>query len=279
MTIALSNSPRSRQIFGVTRGPSTNVLRDGGGVTAWDVRVARSAALYTLLAFSLALLVTSATDEGGVALSERIGRTLPTLPLDAGFGAWLALRSRRGRGELRALAATGRAPARAALAAAVGAALLALATTAIATSSAESAVAAFFPSARATIRAHHDGQSFVEDASGARIDPASGTITLPAASAEAARAPTASALGPRGARPVTQAVLALASLAFALLGARGVASRRDLIAIAATVATSVVAFHAAAAGRIGAGWSVFPTLGLIVFAVLRYGDAAWPPEV
>src|SRR5208282_3568894 len=73
----------------------------------------------------LAWLVTAATDEGGVAWSERAARTLPLAPACAALGTWLGQARGWARGEGRALAALGRSPLASSLPAVVGGAAVA----------------------------------------------------------------------------------------------------------------------------------------------------------
>jgi hypothetical protein len=76
-----------------------------------------------LAAAAIAVLVEAVTDEG-VTWMVRLARALPALPLASAAGAAMAIRVLHTRGEVRALEALGRPPARSGLAAAVGATLV-----------------------------------------------------------------------------------------------------------------------------------------------------------
>lgn len=79
----------------------------------------------------VALVLSAATDEGGLDWATRLSRTAPALPVASALGAWLALAPERTRRELVALEALGRSRAWARGAAALGAAIPSLAISAL----------------------------------------------------------------------------------------------------------------------------------------------------
>ncbi len=254
-------------LFARPRHPTAHVV-------SWDARVARAAAGATLVAFLVAIVVTGATDEGGVPWLERLARTLAALPLCSAFGAWVALVGRRGRGELRALAALGRSPARAGLPAALGSLVVAAALTVTVVTSRAFDVSAFFPSSRAPSALRWDGGAFVDDAAGVRVLP-SGVIErgAPPAAAEGREPPAVTA------RPAARAVVAVACLlacaALALFGARAAATAREVLAVLAAVTATIATFHWVAASRLPKATCVIAPIGLFVFAAFRYGVEPW----
>jgi hypothetical protein len=250
----------------------------------WDIRVARTAAFAVLLAFAFALLVTAATDEGGVAWAVRIARSLGALPACAGFAAWIGLRNRRGRGELRALATLGHGATRAGLPAVAGACLVATVLTAAVTAAPSFDVDTFFPvmaHGQAPPHAHVEwqGSAFVDTERGVRILP-NGSIertTAPGSGSDAGAAKP----GRAGARATIAIVSLLMSASLALFFARAgvrdraAVRRRDLAAMATAAGATIVLFHFAAIGRAPLAASVFPAIALSAFAVRRYRAESW----
>lgn len=244
-------------------------------IVAWDRKVALSAGLATLLGFALALLVTAGTDEGGVTWAERASRALGALPLAAGFATWLALEARRARGELTALAALGRSPRRCGVAALVGALFAAVTLTTVVTSRASFDNAVFFPTVRtSTTHFAFRNDAFVDDAAGLRVG-RDGSMSLDVPSAPVADATAIPNVVRRSETIAVIAMVLLASLAFALIGARGRPNTRDFLAVAFTVAASIAVLHGVAVHRLPLVVAVFPEMALIVYAALRYGERAW----
>ncbi|HEY1691083.1 MAG TPA: hypothetical protein VGG39_02920 [Polyangiaceae bacterium] len=239
-----------------------------GFATPWDTRLFARAAAAAVVALALAWLVTTATDEGGVAWGERAGRTLPLAPLCAAVGAWAALAPVRARGEVVALEALGRSTAQIAAAAVCGAAAVAvLAAAAIAGLHAVD-VAGFFPTATHASRwAWVDG-AFVDAAHGIRVGADGAAVTVAVA---VDRAPSGI---PRFGRASAAVVTALAGLALPLLLGRTLLDRARawpvVAASAAAIAASVLAFQASAAERLPALAAVLPAAALLAFAVRRY---------
>ncbi len=159
--------------------------------TAWDRRTALGSAALSAALFAVALLLSAATDEGGVAWSERLVRALPVAPLASALATLLTLRTLQRRGELLALFGLGAAPWRAAAPVVVGAAIPALALVVLALASSHADVHAFFPRV-AVDGLVWDGERFVDlsrgvqvlqDGSLVRVDKldAPATVGLPAA--------------------------------------------------------------------------------------------------
>jgi hypothetical protein len=189
--------------------------------TAWDGTTARRTFSFALAALALALLVTAASDEGGVSLAGRFARTLPAAPLLAAAATGLVAQRSRARGEWRALASLGIAPWTIARGAVVGATLFAL-LCALLTCVLPGAATAFFP--RAAFAAHFapqlgaGGYGFVDPASGWTVLPGGGLLR--GASATAA---DVIASVPPGASLSAAAVLVAAGLGMSLLVAAALA--------------------------------------------------------
>jgi hypothetical protein len=236
-------------------------------MNAWDARLAARTFALIALAFLAALLLTAATDEGGVAWIERIARTLPALPLAGAAGAWLATAPLRTRGDLRALASIGRNPwqiARPAVAASVLAHVLAAA---LAVSSALAA-GTFFPRAAAKPPLAFRGGDWVDEGRGIRIL-ADGAMTGAPIRAAAVRAP----IPPFGGFAVGCVLLLWGSALpmWALLLVEDSRARRiGLGYAAATSAGTIVCFHAAAVGALPAILAVIPSGALLAGAAVRY---------
>ena len=56
--------------------------------TRWDALLFARAVGMALVALGVALLVTAATDEGGVSWLGRAARTIPLAPVCSALGAW-----------------------------------------------------------------------------------------------------------------------------------------------------------------------------------------------
>lgn len=240
------------------------------------------AAAAAALALGLALLVTAATDEGGVAWGERLSRTLSLCPVCAAIGVWASLGPARARGETLALAALGRSNAQAGGAAVLGGSGLALAA-ALAMGASSMSVAAFFPRPGAADVWTWDGDSFVDRAHGLRV----GVDGAPAAGTREDNAEPPP-VPPHG-RLAAALSVALAGPAFAMMMAHALLVRRPgaakggwlhpgrwggaLGASVACLAASLVLFQAAAARLVPAMWGLGPSIGLLAFAAWRYRAA------
>ena len=187
-------------------------------VTAWDRSTAARTFALALSAFVVALLVTAASDEGGVSWPARLARTLPAAPLLSAAATALVAQRARARGEWRALASVGAAPFVIARGTVTGALFFAL-VAAVATALLPGAAAAFFP--RAPFGAHFVPRFTAETR--AFLDPASGWSVLPdgALVREAARlpatGPSSSLTYPAGASVSAALTLAAAGLGLSLL--------------------------------------------------------------
>ncbi len=214
--------------------------------------------------------VSAATDEGGVPLTERLGRVLPLAPVAAALAALLVTRRLRQKGEERALASLGQAPAQLAVVCALAAmALPALAATALAAGRAE--VRGFYPTPPAAPVFREGAMGFVSDELG--IEVRAGGELVPTAQ----RAPEA-ARSPAYARLAASTATLLAGLALALAAARPRASptlAAVLPSLLAVVVTLLL-FQLAAAGRISALFAGAPPLALLTFEVFAYRASAWP---
>jgi hypothetical protein len=137
-------------------------------VTAWDRRTALGAAGLTAVSFLVALLLSAATDEGGVAWRERIVRALPVVPLASALATVITLRTLQRRGELVALFGVGIPPWRAAAPVVLGAAVPALVLVVLALASGKADVHAFFP--RVSVDGLvWDGERFVDVTRGVQV--------------------------------------------------------------------------------------------------------------
>lgn len=245
-------------------------------LTPWDIRAARRALGATLLALAVVWLVTAASDEGGLTLGARAGRTLPLAPVCSAIGVALVLGGGRVRHEVRALEALGRSPASIGRAAALGAALPSVVIALVIAASPRVDVAPFYPrAARGEVFVATDA-GFESPTLGVRVDDDGEATLLDAAH------PLGDADLPRGARTAAALATATAGLALALVAAWG-APRRSLLgararrrlrarlvseALGCALAT-LVAFQAAASGRAPAALAIAPPLALLGVALLR----------
>jgi hypothetical protein len=252
-------------------------------LTPWDCRLFGRAALSSALVLGIVLLVTATTDEGGIAWTERVSRTLPLAPACAAVGAWATLGPARARGETLALQALGRSPGEVAAAAALGAALVALVAGAALAWTPAVDVGAFFPRAvRASTWVWNQG-GFEDRARGLRIG-ADGAPLLVSWSG----VPPSAAVPAYG-RAAAGLAIAMAGLALPLLvahailvggdrgGARGGREwRRNLagaVRAGCALTLAVVIFQAAAAERLPALTGVLPSVALLADALWRYRAA------
>jgi hypothetical protein len=249
-----------------------------GSWTAWDTQVFGRAAAAAAATLLLTWLVTAATDEGGVAWGERVGRTLPLAPLCAALGVSAALAPVRWRGEAGALAALGRSRVQIALGAVAGGALVALVAALFIALVRRVDVAGFYPTATHASAWRWDGAAFVDGVSGLRVAADGMPTHVPVESGAAVASLPAFA---RGAAALTTA---LAGLALPMLVAHALLSkapdrpfdRNDAWVAAsaiASMAASVVLFQSAAAHQLPALAAAAPALALLAFAVQRYRAA------
>jgi hypothetical protein len=242
--------------------------------TAWDARLFGRSAGLAAASFALGWLVTAATDEGGVAWAERLGRTLPLAPLCAALGASMALGPVRSRGEARALEALGRARIEIVAGAVAGAAAVALVAAALLGLVRAVDVAGFFPTATRASAWRWDGGAFVDAVHGLRVLPGGSPEWTPTG------AGSSSSL-PGRARAAASMTTAIAGVALPLLAAHALVGRapgrrldrQDALAVFAAVtavAASVIVFQAAAARRLPALLGVAPVLALLAYAIQRY---------
>ena len=249
-------------------------------VTSWDRRSAVRAATIAALAFLIVCLMTAATDEGGLGIGVRVGRSLPFSPVCGAFGTWLALSRRRMRGELLALEGLGRSPQINALGAVVGGAAIAVAASFFVAVVPFVDVAGFYPES-ASVSAHSEttrfeGGSFVDHRRGLRFanDGSFEKVTEPAP------LPIEQASTPPSRRGAAAVAIALAGVALPLLIAslRRAIRSRVIAALAVLVPLTVLLFHAVAAQKAGAFVVILPPLGLLSLAAWSYRRWAWETE-
>lgn len=245
---------------------------DAWVLTPYDRQMARRSLGLAMLAFAVGFLLSVATDEGHLTWSVKLGRALPVAPVAGAAGAWLSRLRGGARHEDVALAALGRAPWQMCAAAALGGASVALlAALAIALLPSVD-MSGFFPALpRASTYRFEDG-GFVDAAHGVMVhlDGSLGTL--------AARPDLAPATPwPAGARAVASLTTLVAGVALGLAGARVDRRtwRRLGLLVAGGLTASVMAFQAAAAGRIPPGWAVVPSILLLAAVAFRYRDGAW----
>lgn len=241
-------------------------LRVPTAALAYAGALARRALLGQVVLFAVALAVSAATDEGGVALGERLARTLPLAPLTSAIAGLLVVLQARRRGEERALAALGLAPATLALwVSVVASATPCAAGLAIAAGAVD--VAGFYPSPPTAPAFVDDGVVFSSAELGVAVD-GDGELRPLAAPARGG--------GARALPPNARAVAAIGSvvsgLALALSTTRARGGR--VLAVAApslfTAVASLLAFQLAAAGRIPTALAAAPMLGLLAREVVAY---------
>jgi hypothetical protein len=258
--------------------PAHSPKSDRGGsplfaITVWDAKQAGGAALFAGLAFALAWLVTAATDEGSVASSVRVARTLPFAPACAALGAWLGQARGWAKGEGRALAALGRGPLASSGAAVAGGAAVAWVAAAAMGFGGVADVSGFFPVARAPdVYVADGGGAFIDTVSGYRVE-SDGSLVAPTA---IGAGPTGSlpALLPPHAKAAAALWTALAGLAWPLLVARARRASRvaTALVLAGMTSASVLLFHAAAVRLVGAMTAVVPALALVFVAFLAFRE-------
>jgi hypothetical protein len=263
---------RPKVVRSPTAGPeSVREEAPSWGPTAWDLREAARAAAFAGIAMILAWLVTAATDEGGIAWTERAARVLPLAPACAAWGTWLGQARGWARGEGRVLAALGRGPFASSAASVLGGASVAWAAALAMALVSQVSVAGFFPTARSP-------EVFVSVGAGEFENPATGERiradgTFASASTPAARpsaAPEVSPVPPLG-RMAAALASGLAGLALPLLVARTARGSRLEKAglVLGTAASTVFLFHAAAARLTGPVAAVLPSLALLAWSAVR----------
>lgn len=245
-------------------------------MTPWDIRAFLRAFGAALLGLVIVGLVTAVSDEGHLALSVRVGRTLPLAPFCSAVGAALALGTSRVRHEARAFEALGRSPAETSRAAALGAALPAI-LIALAIGGIPSLdVGAFYPRAATSDTFVLGVAGFESPTLGIRVDDEGETRALEVTSHVVDEGL------PRGARLVASVATGIAGLALAGLSARAAIGRSLLdskarrrmrvLAIGEVLGCALltlVAFQAAAARLTPAGLAVLPSLALLISTFLR----------
>ena len=256
--------------------------------TRWDwIVLARSAGV-TLLAIALAWLITAASDQGGIAWSERAGRALPFAPFCGAIGVWGALGPVRARGEARALEALGRTRGQVGAAAVAGAAIVAVACAIVIGLVPSVYVAGFYPTAtHASAWRFQDGR-FEDTVRGLWI----GEDRAPQQTQNvegAGPGPARAWAVPRHGRAAASLATAFAALAMGLIAARmllaapalplrkGELFRSHLFdgaACSLAIASSAVVFQVAAARHAPALSGAAPMLILLGFSVSRYRDLA-----
>ena len=223
--------------------------------TRWDAMLFARAAGMALLALAVALLVTAATDEGGVSWLGRAGRTLPLAPLCSALGAWVAIAPTLVRGEVLALQTLGRSPAQIGAAPVAGAALVAVLISVSIAAVRAIDLTGFFPVVTHPSAWHWEDGVFVDDGRGLAVL-GDGALRVIEVVRQARGTPTIPPLG----RASAAMALAFSGLAFPLRVAHAVLGRRARDrspdtrsrkwAFAASVAAavgSVLLFRAAAA--------------------------------
>ncbi len=230
--------------------------------------VGRSAALACAMVV-LAVVITAATDEGGLRLGERLARVLPLVPVCVALATALAMAGPSIRGEARALEALGRSPLACATGAAVGAAMVGLLAAVWVVLEGNLSVRAFFPMVHAVEPYRFEAGSFSNLRAGMRVT-TDGMITLLPAIERATSEPHALAMEglPPHARAAAALVTALGSVGFALTMA--VAPRTRVrwatVPLLATAAVSAVCFQASASALLPALMAPGPPTLLLVGA-------------
>lgn len=241
--------------------------------TPWDVKIARRTTLLVAIVFVLAVLVTAASDEGGVAWSERAARTLPVLPVAGAVAAYLTLAPLRRRGDVRALAALGQAPWRIVRPAVIACAAMHLVVAALVLAWPRVEVVAFFPRPPTTELVVPQGARFVDARRGVTIYSDGSLDQDPEAKAPA----VVDAGVPRGGRAAIAMLLLFAGIALPLASA--VAKRAELARLAllstGAAGATIFALHLSAAGTVHPIVALLPWAALLAGAVLRYRSLRW----
>lgn len=251
-----------------------------GVVTRWDTRAFARAAYVAALALALSWLLTAATDEGGVAWGERVGRTLPLTPLCSAVGVWAAIAPIKARGEARALEALGRTKAQVGAAAAAGGACISIAAALSVGVLPAVSVTGFYPTARLSSPWQWDGTAFVDPVARLRVTEDGTPVFLPTAQSHSEQSPIprermAAALATAMTGIATALLLAQALLATDATRSvsRRPGSRRTaasaLVATGISAAAALILFQAAAVRRVPALLGDVPPLMLLLMAIRR----------
>jgi hypothetical protein len=246
--------------------------------TRWDVMLFARAAGMALLALAVALLVTAATDEGGVSWLGRAGRTLPLAPLCSALGAWVAIAPTLVRGEVVTLQTLGRSPAQIGAAPVAGAAFVALLIAGSIAGSRALDLTGFFPLVTHPSAWHWRDGVFVDEGRGLEVL-SDGAFNVIEAVRQARATPSIPPLG----RASAALAMAFSGVAFPMLVAHAVLGRRArdrspdtltrkwaFAASAAAAIGSVLLFQAAAARIVPALVGTLPPLLLLTYAVRKY---------
>jgi hypothetical protein len=246
--------------------------------TRWDVMLFVRAAGMALLAMAVALLVTAATDEGGVSWLGRAARTLPLAPLCSALGAWVAIAPTLVRGEVVTLQTLGRSPAQIGAAPVAGAALVALLIALSIVLVRTLDLTGFFPLVTHPHAWQWRDGAFVDQGRGLEVL-SDGAFRVVEVVRQTSATPSIPPLG----RASAALAMALSGVAFPMLVAHAVLGRRARDrspdtgtrkwAFAASVTTavgSVLLFQAAAARIVPALAATLPPLLLLTYAIRKY---------
>jgi hypothetical protein len=218
----------------------------------------------------LAVLVTAATDEGGLGWDERVARVLPLAPACVALAAALTLAGPRRRVETRALEALGRSPVANAAGGAIGAGLVGFVLGVLLALDAHVSVQPFFPTVRASGPWVFERGAFSNLVTGWRVS-GDGTLSLPPSPVNAPGLATGLPLHGRLAAAL---VVLVGSAAFALSVARLPHTRRapGLVLLLVTAAVTLFCLQASAAGRLEALVTPLPSSVLLLgtaWAIVR----------
>lgn len=224
--------------------------------TRWDSLVAQRAFGATALLVVISIIVTAASDEGGVAWRERITRSVPAWPLACAGGVAIVIARARRRGETRALESLGATPRRIRRPATMGGVFGVLAALGVAAAMAVP-LGSLYPQPPADLGLEPEGDAFVSVAAGRRVE-ADGTVVDLDPKARGGTAPS-------GVEPSPLAIwttLVMATVAMGIVAAhpwgRPAAFRLAILGIA--VLASLLGFQLAAAGRATAWIGSIPML-------------------
>ena len=219
---------------------------------------------------AVAVVLTAATDEGGVAWGERVARVVPIIPVCAAVAAALALAGPRQRGEGRALEALGRSPFATAAAAAIGAGAMGALAAVLIVVEPRIPVGVFFPTAHTQAAFTYDRGVFTTARFRVLSD---GSIDLAAATPDGG--PLASGLA--GQRGLAALVTAVGSAGFVLTVAliRRAVLLRAVGLLAVTAVASAACLQGVAAGRLPSAAVPVPSTLLFLAAVWVIVRQTW----
>lgn len=237
----------------------------------WELIVfARAAALSWVLSL-VGLFVTAATDEGGVAWTERVWRVLPATPVCAAVATALVVAALRRRGELRAFEVVGRSERVSALPAVLGGVSLPL-VAALGLASVASASEVYYPALAPAAVLRVDGAFVDPEAAMRHTD--DGLIV-----ADTSTAPRVVGRVPHRGDGAAALTTALAGAAFALLAARsrrgGASAAFAAALVTATTVGTIVMFHAAAIRATPALAAALPSALSFGLGLARYASPQW----